>query len=102
MQPELRARLEEVAKKNGRSMNAEITDRLEKSFTAIDILSPAPEHIESTLLFSFPPGEQTEALVEAIREYLSSPSKQLKINTTEEILKIKREKEKVRKKSIDD
>jgi hypothetical protein len=39
MQPELRAMLEAAATKNGRSLNAEITARLEDSFQPNNLLS---------------------------------------------------------------
>jgi hypothetical protein len=42
MQPELRARLEQAAQKSGRSLNAEIVARLEKSLAAWSSAEDAP------------------------------------------------------------
>lgn len=46
MQPELRAKLEESARANGRSLNAEITARLEHSYTPSLTAEAAAKHFE--------------------------------------------------------
>ncbi|AWL04225.1 hypothetical protein DIR46_07115 [Massilia oculi] len=48
MQPELKERLEEAAHKAGRSLNAEVVDRLERSFGA-DV-QPTDDEVEALLI----------------------------------------------------